>query len=454
MEPNQVFSNLTRVDPLTVAFTVKPTQVAYANTLRRMILTGVESVAFESDMNEKGGTTNVVITKNTTPMTNEMLADRIGLIPIYVEDPLTWDPEEYTFHLNVTNDSFDSRDVTAADFEVRKKSSDPSDPASVIGNTKFFRKNMLTDSTALITVLKGHQAKQSSQAIELTAKATVGTGRDHIRFSSVSQCSYSYTIDSDPARQQTFFERWLRNNKKVEPKSLESDEARKKILEREFETMEVQRCFLVDEKGEPYSFDFVIETMGIQEASQIVNRALENIVTKCSKYISLDKEVVDTVSVKPAEARMKGFDFMFRGEDHTLGNLFQCWMESNLVDTNEITFVGYKVPHPLRDEMLLRIGVEDGQETTARAMVAKAAKGCADMFRQWKENWAQATVRPMGTRTRASLKLTKKNATAMMEAQKSVASAVAGQAVAAAGPGKKRSAFWGKQGQAQAQPKV
>lgn len=187
MEPNQVFSNLTRVDPLTVAFTVKPTQVAYANTLRRMILTGVESVAFESDMNEKGGTTNVVITKNTTPMTNEMLADRIGLIPIYVEDPLTWDPEEYTFHLNVTNDSFDSRDVTAADFEVRKKSSDPSDPASVIGNTKFFRKNMLTDSTALITVLKGHQAKQSSQAIELTAKATVGTGRDHIRFSSVSQ---------------------------------------------------------------------------------------------------------------------------------------------------------------------------------------------------------------------------------------------------------------------------
>ena len=63
MEPNQVFSNLTRVDPLTVAFTVKPTQVAYANTLRRMILTGVESVAFESDMNEKGGTTNVVITK-------------------------------------------------------------------------------------------------------------------------------------------------------------------------------------------------------------------------------------------------------------------------------------------------------------------------------------------------------------------------------------------------------
>ena len=135
-----------------------------------------------------------------------------------------------------------------------------------------------------------------------------------------------------------------------------------------------------------------------------------------------------------------GFDFIFPNEDHTLGNLFQCWMETNLMDINEITFVGYKVPHPLRDEMLLRVGVADGQETTARVMVAKAAKGCADMFRQWRENWTQVNTRPMGSRTRASLRVTLKNAKAMDEAKQTVAAA----------PGKKRSAFWGKQ----AQPKA
>ena len=441
MEPTQVFSNLTRVDPLTVAFTLKPTQVAYANTLRRMVLTGVESVAFRSDMNEHGGTSDVTIITNTTPMTNEMLADRIGLIPIHVEDPLSWNPDEYTFHLNVTNDSFDPLDVTASDIEVRKKASDPNEPSSTVGNLQFFHPNKLTGSTALITVLKGHQAKQSPQKIELTARATMGTGRDHIRFSSVSQCSYSYTIDPDPARQQTFFERWLRNNKKVEPKSLEGDETRKKALEREFETMEVQRCFLIDEKGEPYSFDFVIETMGIQDAPQLVDRALQNIEAKCLKY--MDLKTIETVTVKPAEARMKGFDFMFQGEDHTLGNLLQSWMESNLMNVNEITYVGYKIPHPLRDEMVLRIGVEDGQELTARAALMKAAKGCAEMFHAWREDWTRVTGAGMGTRTRASLRPTAKNAKALEDASKAVASSVAATSVAATATGK-RSAFWGK----------
>ena len=436
MEP-PVFSNLTRVDPLTVAFTLKPTQVAYANTLRRMVLIGVESVAFRSDMNEQGGTTDVSITTNTTPMTNEMLADRIGLVQIHVEDPLSWNPDEYTFHLNVTNDSFDARDVTASDFEVRKKSSDPSEPAVIVGNTQFFRPNKLTGSTSLITVLKGHQAKQNPQKIELTARATVGTARDHIRFSSISQCSYSYTIDPDPARQQTFFERWLQNNKKVEPKSLEGDETRKKALQREFDTMEVQRCFLVDAEGEPYSFDFVIETMGIQDAPQIIDRALQNIEVKCLKY--MDLQTIDTISVRPAEARMKGFDFMFQGEDHTLGNLLQSWMESNLMNINEITYVGYKIPHPLRDEMVLRIGVEDGQEITARAALMKAAKGCAEMFHRWREDWTRVTAAGMGTRTRESLKLTMKNAKALEDATKTLQ-----EAAPSAQTKGKRSAFWDK----------
>jgi DNA-directed RNA polymerase subunit L len=339
--------------------------------------------------------------------------------------------------LNVTNDSFDPLDVTASDFEVRKKSADPNEAAATVGNLQFFRPNKLTGATALITVLKGHQAKQSPQKIELTAKATVGTAREHVRFSNVSQCSYSYTIDPDAARQQTFFERWLRNNKKVEPKSLEGDEARKKALEREFDTMEIQRCFLVDEKGEPYSFDFVIETMGIQDVPRIVDRALQNIEAKCLKY--MDLQTLDSVVVKPADARMKGFDFVFQNEDHTLGNLFQCWMESNLMDTNLITFVGYKIPHPLRDEMVLRVGVEDGQEVTARAMVVKAAKGCAEMFHTWREEWSSVTAKGMGTRTRASLKLTAANTKALTSATATVASEKPATVTA------KRSAFWDKQ---------
>lgn len=442
---SQVFWNLTRVDPLTLTFQIKPTQVAYANTLRRMILTGVESVAFRSDMNDKGSTTDVTVISNTTPMTNEMLADRIGLLPLHVEDPSTWNPEEYAFRLRVTNDSTDPKDVTASDFEVLKMGLPGEDPV-VTGNLRFFQPNPVTRETCLIAVLKGHQANQNPQKIELTAKATVGTGRDHIRFSPISQCSYSYSLDTDEAKQKALFEKWLVNNKKVEPKSIEGDSDRTAKLQREFQTMEIQRCFLINEKGEPYSFDFVVESIGVQPVEKIIEKALVNLIARCTKYTSLEKgNLPETMRIQPAEARMKGFDLIFQNEDHTIGNLFQTWMEDNLMDTEEITYVGYKVPHPLRDEMVLRVGVDDGQELTARLLVSKAASGCVTMFTQWLEDWRRSITKPIGTRSRASLKPTSVNAKALAEYAESQPVAPVSVPVSAAVPSGRKS-VWGKRG--------
>jgi DNA-directed RNA polymerase subunit L len=232
--------------------------------------------------------------------------------------------------------------------------------------------------------LKGKQPNQAPQAIELMARASMGTGRQHVRFSPVSQCSYKYTIDEDSERQKVVFEKWLQTTKKVDPKSLEKEAERRDKLMREFKTMEVERCFLVNEKNEPYSFDFTIESKGTLPVNYIIGRALEKISQKCMLYASIDRgDLPDHVKIQPAEARMKGFDIILQGEDHTLGNLLQTWMDENMIDKEEITYVGYKLPHPLRDEMVFRIGVEDGQEITARAMFARAARACATMFGKW-----------------------------------------------------------------------
>jgi len=153
--------------------------------------------------------------------------------------------------------------------------------------------------------------------------------------------------------------------------------------------MEVGRCFKINELNEANSFDFTIESIGILDPVYVVARALQVIQEKVTRYASIDAgDMPDSVQVRPADARMKGFDFLFQAEDHTLGNLFQTWMDKNMVDSGEITFAGYKVPHPLKDEMLLRIGVDDGKESTARAAVAKAARGCSEMFKQWGSQWA------------------------------------------------------------------
>jgi DNA-directed RNA polymerase subunit L len=82
---------------------------------------------------------------------------------------------------------------------------------------------------------------------------------------------------------------------------------------------------------------------------------------------------------------MVGFDFIIRNHDYTLGNLLQTWLVQNHIEGNaepKITFAGMKIPHPLRDEMLLRIGADT--EDIARKAIAEACSGCSDMFRQMK----------------------------------------------------------------------
>ena len=386
-----VFKDVTRDSATLIRFRLEPTLVGYANTLRRTMITDVETVAFRADIGEAGQTGDVVITANATPMSNEMLAHRIGLIPIHVAKPLEWNPDAYTFSLNVTNNSSDPIDVVASDITVLQNRGAEEEPLPV-PSVQFFHPDPVTPDTALLTVLKGHSGSQAPESLSFTARATIGTGRENAAFMPVtSRCAYGYTRDDSEERKKEIFTRWLTKNKKVNPSELESNPTRKGELEREFATMEVQRCFKVDERGEPYSFDFMVESVGVLDPTYIVGRAIDVAQAKVLRYGSIDSgDLPETLKIRPADARMKGFDFIFQAEDHTLGNLLQTWMEQNLVDSGEITFVGYKVPHPLRDEMVLRVGVESGLDTSARAAVAKAARECAQMFKNWGGFWAAA----------------------------------------------------------------
>jgi len=392
---DSVFKDVKRdpESPNVLRFRLDPTVVGYANTLRRTIITDVETVAFRADINEQGLTSDVSITKNSTPMSNEMLAHRIGLLPIHVKAPLQWEADKYSFSLNVVNDSTEPMDVVAADIQVSRINGPEEEPTLLAGK-EFFHPDPVTHDTALIAVLKGRVGKQEPEALSFTAKATIGTGRENAAFMPVtSRCAYGYSRDDDPERKKEIYTNWLNKHKKVNPTELDSNPTRKAELEREFETMEVQRCYKVDERGEPYSFDFIVESVGVLDPKYSVARALDILQAKVLKYSSIDSgDLPDGLKVRPADARMKGFDFTFQKEDHTMGNLLQTWMEANLMDSGEITFVGYKVPHPLRDEMVLRVGVESGKDTDARAAVAKAARACAQMFKSWAAQWAGVTV--------------------------------------------------------------
>ena len=390
VESTNVFQNVKKNGNI-LEFTLAPTHVSYANTIRRGILTLVETVAFNADIEEHtGSTTDVKITKNTTPISNEMLAHRIGLLPIHVQNPLTWDTEEYSFQLRVKNETAEPMDITADMIEVYRNTGPESEPEKV-ASRKFFHPHPMTGSTALLAVLKGKIGAQKAEEIECTMKTSVGNGKQNARYNPVSQCSYKYTLDPDVEKRKAVFNAWLTTNKKVNPAELDSEPQRKTDLEKEFATMEAARCYL-EKNGEPYSFDFTIESVGVLAPENILARALDNIQLRCVRYVAMKVgDLPENVKMNPADARFIGYDFLFKGEDHTMGNLLQTWIEQNLMEDGPVSFVGYKVPHPLRDEMVLRIGIKmkpdakkGDTEIEAVAAISAAAKGCVEMFRNWR----------------------------------------------------------------------
>lgn len=399
-----VFAKLTRSpeNPNTIRFRLSPTSVAYANTLRRLCMSYVETIGFRADIRDTGATSDVKVLANSTPMTNEMLAHRIGLVPIHVQNPLEWarDVESYTFILDASNESELNQDVVAGDFKVFQKRDDEQ---VALNPAQFFKPNPITNSTSLIAILKAKVPGGQAEEVRIEAKASLGMGRENARFIPTSQCAYSYTqIASKEALKgkpyttwpevvKKHFEDWVLRSKKVPDLSvLEKEQDVRGKLEREYMTLEIQRLYATDENGEPDSFDFTIESAGVLDPVYIVRRACEAGVELCRQFAegSLGSDVL----VQRCSSRLIGWDFFFQKQDHTLGHLLQAWIDANLVESGEVTFVGYDIPHPLRDEMLLRIGVADGTEASARKVLQQAAAGCAMMFENWKAQWNSLTV--------------------------------------------------------------
>lgn len=382
-----VFKNLSTPRANTIQFQMAPTSVAYANTLRRLCMTSVESIGFCSDISEDGATSDVEIQDNSTPMTNEMLAHRIGLLPIHVPNPLEFDPKKYTFVLHVINESEKSMDVFAGDIKVFEHRDDQGDVP--IPSSTFFPPNPITRETSLIATLKPMLPGGKPEEIRIKAKASLGSGRENARFIPTSQCSYGYTRDTNPENQKQVFDEWLIRSKMIkDPSILEKEPEKKQVLMREFNTLEINRCYLKNETtGEPNSFDFTIESVGVLDPMYIVSRACEAGIKLCDKYTS--ETLPQDVLVQPIEGLVPGFDFFFQKQDHTLGHLMQAWIDENLMNNGTISFIGYDIPHPLRDEMVLRVGIQNGDEAVARNALRTAMNSCKTMFHTWLEEWRQ-----------------------------------------------------------------
>ena len=163
--------------------------------------------------------------------------------------------------------------------------------------------------------------------------------------------------------------------------------------------MAIQRCFLVDEKGEPNSFDFTVESVGVRPVADIVAEGISEVIELVAPYADAEKTLEDLgIKTQPPDSRMNGFDVLFDGQEHTLGNLLQTLITELYIDNaapdSPLVFAGYKIRHPLHRVMTLRLGFRDGvlgTDAQVRDIIVTAAEKARSIFENLAKSWADST---------------------------------------------------------------
>lgn len=382
-------------------FRVEHSSSTIVNTLRRCILMNVRSVGFRVDLTQSSNP-GIVFRKNTSVIVNEMLAHRITMIPVAIRQLDLFVPSEYQCVLHVKNVSQDSisektiQHITTKDFKIVNNGKE----MGVVATSEMFPPDPITGQNILIASLRPQwNPDQPPEEIDLTAYPVIGTGRDHMGFCPVSQCSFENMPDTDPTHQEAFFTQWLLEYKKINDATTVPPE-QIASLRREWSTLAIQRCFLVNDKGEPDSFIFTVESVGVRSVPEIVAEGIQAVIDLVTPYETITNPADVGITIQPADCRMvNGLDILFAEQEHTLGVLLQSIItelylnpSSSSLSESSLTSVGYKVPHPLERIMKLRVGFRiEVTETDVLQIISAAVIEAKRIFTDMKQSWMSLT---------------------------------------------------------------
>lgn len=347
-----------------MTFDLEDVDNTYANAIRRIILSDIKSIGFKTrPYNESD--INVIV--NETTMDNQKLTHRIGLVPICITHPENFDFDDYQFYIDKTNTGNDMVEVTSADFKIKKLSKN--EVLSSEDTNKFFPPNPITNEHFLICYLTPDKTGtgESGGKLHFTAKASLKMARDDAKFN-VAQTSFKNK--RDPVKIKEGFKEYIKENPGIS----------KELAEKRYDITDADRYFHTDEYGHPNKFEFFIESYNVIPPSVVLYKALNILSTKLKNFINnLKTGNYNAVDIYPSETYMDAFDISIHNETHTLAALLQSYLWFYYCEIKKVvSYVGYIKPHPLQNNILLRIALVEGQNS--KENVIKVLDKCVEQL--------------------------------------------------------------------------
>ena len=346
-----------RVAGRKASFDVMHVDLCIVNSVRRSIMADVPTAAFKFDPTKQGE--GVIIFRNTSTLHNEFVGHRVSLVPFGLDENQlrAFDPANYKCVLKVKNSGSDMQPVTTADFEVFNKAGARL-PKAV--RDALFPPCPITGNHILLLRLKPSSVCDGNgEEVYLECEASLGTGRQHARWSPVSRCFYRNKSDAS-AVEASLASRTaaVEEQRKADGKPLMS-ESERATTSAQHATLDAHRCFIKDEYGDPSAFEFLLECESTLRPTYLVFRALQVLHDKLQAIgEALTTRDAEKITVESFPNMDDFYMLTVRGEDHTIGNLLQGmlykrWIRDGL--GKEVSYIGYYQPHPLENHIVIKV---------------------------------------------------------------------------------------------------
>ena len=327
-------------------FTLSGVDTSIANALRRTILSDIPTVVFNA-------TSDATIYVNTSKTNNEILKHQLSCIPIYIKQDNPENPiNDYLLEINVENTTDTILDITTNDFKIKNIPSN-----SYISEEKlkeYFPPNNLSNDVILFTSLRPKLSDSlPGEKIHLECKLSVDTAKHNGKYSVASICSYGCTTDKKKMEEE------------LKKKETEWKDERKNVL---FET---KNWKLLDGLRiiKPNSFDFRLKTIGVFENTELIILACKILIASLTDLRAMFEERDNLI--QPSLNTMKNsFDIRLENHDYTIGNVLEFILyELYFEQENLFTFCGFKKFHPHDNYSIIRIALNDNNNTNDKKTI-------------------------------------------------------------------------------------